>query len=159
MIEKVISGGQIGADIAGLRAAKAAGIKTGGFAPRCFKTLIGPNLNLRTEYGLVQCDQDDYPHRTRMNVFHSDCTIRFAINWNSPGELATIREIKRFNKPYYDVSLLGWEEAQVAIPEPQYIAEWLKKIDARVVNIAGNALVSIELTVEFFLREVFSHDN
>lgn len=38
MLLKVISGGQLGADQAGLAAAKAVGIRTGGFAPKNYKT-------------------------------------------------------------------------------------------------------------------------
>jgi hypothetical protein len=38
MIERVISGGQTGADQAGWRAARAAGIPTGGFMPKGFLT-------------------------------------------------------------------------------------------------------------------------
>ena len=46
---KVISGGQTGVDQAALRAAKAAGIETGGWMPKGFRTLAGP----RPEFAAV----------------------------------------------------------------------------------------------------------
>ena len=42
MIDRVISGGQTGADQAGWRAAKASGIPTGGWMPKGFLTEDGP---------------------------------------------------------------------------------------------------------------------
>ncbi len=42
MLDRVISGGQTGADQAALRAARAAGIPTGGWAPLGWKTEEGP---------------------------------------------------------------------------------------------------------------------
>jgi hypothetical protein len=42
MIEKVMSGGQTGADHGGLRAARRCGIATGGWAPRGWLTEAGP---------------------------------------------------------------------------------------------------------------------
>lgn len=53
MIERVISGGQTGADQAALRAARACGIPTGGWAPRGWLTEDGPSLWL-AEWGLVE---------------------------------------------------------------------------------------------------------
>jgi hypothetical protein len=42
MLELVISGGQTGADQGGLRATRACGIPTGGWAPRGWLTEAGP---------------------------------------------------------------------------------------------------------------------
>jgi hypothetical protein len=65
MIERVISGGQTGVDQAGLRAARAAGIATGGFAPKGWliesedgrHNVPAPWL---AEYGLVECPEPGY---------------------------------------------------------------------------------------------------
>jgi Circularly permutated YpsA SLOG family len=51
MIELVISGGQTGADQAGLRAARASGIRCGGMAPKGWLTEAGPAPWL-ADYGL-----------------------------------------------------------------------------------------------------------
>jgi len=42
MLERIITGGQIGADQGALRAARAAGIATGGWAPAGWETEAGP---------------------------------------------------------------------------------------------------------------------
>ena len=53
-LRKVVSGGQTGADQAGLRAARAAGIETGGWAPKGWETEEGPAPWL-SDYGLKEC--------------------------------------------------------------------------------------------------------
>lgn len=49
---KIISGGQIGADIAALRAAKEHGLETGGWATSRFMTRYGPLPSMGDVYGL-----------------------------------------------------------------------------------------------------------
>src|SRR4051812_38794183 len=56
----VISGGQTGADIGALRAAKALGIATGGYAPLGWRTETGERPSLGIDYGLVESDSADY---------------------------------------------------------------------------------------------------
>jgi hypothetical protein len=58
MIERVISGGQTGADQGGLRAAQACGIPTGGWAPRGWLTEAGPAPWL-ADWGLVECQEGE----------------------------------------------------------------------------------------------------
>ena len=62
--EKVISGGQTGADQAGLIAAEKAGITTGGWMPKGFRTLDGPNPGLAARFGLREHPSEEYPPRT-----------------------------------------------------------------------------------------------
>lgn len=153
MIKKIISGGQIGADIAALRAARGFGIPTGGFAPKGFKTLNGPNLELRDIFDLVETESQSYPPRTFANVKNSDCTLRFAKNFDSRGELCTLKAIFEYHKPYKDVQLpidigdLGKVEREIAL--------WLEDINAECVNVAGNADTDIETVVESILNDVF----
>jgi Circularly permutated YpsA SLOG family len=75
-LEKVISGGQTGADQAGLRATQAAGIPTGGCAPKGWQTEYGPAPWL-AEYGLTERLKASYPARTGANARESDGTIWF----------------------------------------------------------------------------------
>ncbi len=74
-LRKIISGGQTGADMGGLLAAKELGLETGGTAPGGYKTEKGRNLDLRDIYGLTQFGT--YPQRTRINVRDSDATVIF----------------------------------------------------------------------------------
>ena len=63
--DKIISGGQTGADIGGLIGAKRAGIKTGGTAPRGYKTEKGPQIQSLKYLGLVEHPSEHYRHRTQ----------------------------------------------------------------------------------------------
>src|SRR3954453_21838055 len=56
MLERVISGGQTGADLAGWRAARAAGIATGGWMPRGFWTEAGERPEFAELYGAAAID-------------------------------------------------------------------------------------------------------
>ena len=61
-VARVISGGQTGADIAGLNVAKELDIQTGGFLPRDFWTEDGRNYSLQGRFG-AQPDKNPYGGR------------------------------------------------------------------------------------------------
>jgi hypothetical protein len=103
MIFKVISGGQTGVDISGLRAAKSLGIETGGWMPRQYMTHDGSHPEYATEYGVKVFGS--YKDRTWMNVKASDITIRIAKDWNSSGENCTLNALKHYGKTYWDVEV------------------------------------------------------
>lgn len=146
MVTKVISGAQIGADIAGLRAAKALGLETGGWMPRGFLSKKGFHPEYALEYGIREHMSPSYPPRTEQNVFDSDATVRFAFDFNSPGERCTLKAITRHEKPYFDVSIdMG------ILTDPRQFSIWLDLEDVKVLNVAGNAATWIEPLVEDFL--------
>lgn len=139
LLQKIISGGQTGADQAGLYIAKHFGFDTGGFAPYGFRTLVGNNPKLGTDFGLKETVQRNYQVRTSMNVKSSDATFRLATNFFSPGEICTLKAINLNRKPYFDVDLK-------LIDDDEYINKRLDEavrflIDNQVVtlNVAGNA--------------------
>lgn len=151
---KVISGGQIGADIAGLRAAKRAGLETGGWMTFGYQTLDGPKPEYHDMYGIIDIGSTKYSLRTRYNVRDSDLTIRFAYNFDSPGERCTLKAIQDYNKPHYDVRLElnplrvdGWHSG--------FVVSLLSEEKINTVNIAGNASSMIEDFVEQFLLDCF----
>ena len=76
MIERVISGGQTGADQAGLAVAKRLGVPTGGYLPKGWLTEAGPRPDLGATYGLEEAETAAYPERTERNVLASDGTVR-----------------------------------------------------------------------------------
>src|SRR4051812_12471606 len=88
MLDRVVSGGQSGADQAALRAARAANIPTGGWAPKGWRTEDGAAPWL-ADFGLVECPESGYPARTRANVRDSDVTVWFG-DWHSPGGKTTL---------------------------------------------------------------------
>jgi len=136
MIHTIISGGQYGADQAGLRVAIDLGLKTGGMVPKGWKTKFGPRPQLQ-KLGLIEHPSSvSYVPRTKWNVKHSDATIRFAFNYNSAGEICTYKAIKQYNKPYFDIDL-----NDVISGENLYmidVVQFLIDNHVEVLNIAGN---------------------
>lgn len=130
-VEKVISGGQTGADRGGLEAAKALGIPTGGTAPKGYLTENGPDESLR-ELGLVESQRSDYAVRTQQNVLDSDGTLAFRLN-PGPGTDLTIRFATVQGKP-----VLVVEPKDVTPSLSQRIRDWMGQHDIRVLNVAGN---------------------
>jgi len=132
MLSLVISGGQTGADQAGLSAAKFIGLQTGGTAPKGYKTLDGPCYDLRDVYGLEENESSNYAVRTDLNVQNSDGTIRLAYSFKSRGEICTLKSIRRNSKPYFDVDLGDPIDPYVA-------ANWILGNNIITLNVAGNA--------------------
>jgi len=86
LLLKVISGGQTGADMAALQAAKICGLETGGAAPEGYLTTRGANFQLRDEFGLHELVVGRntplaviYVLRSRSNVDAADATIAFRL--------------------------------------------------------------------------------
>jgi hypothetical protein len=98
-LEKIISGGQTGADMGGLIAAKRLRLKTGGCAPSGYKTERGVNKLLKDFYKLNDYGVS-YAKRTSLNILDSHGTVIFADDLESPGTKLTINYCKKFNKPY-----------------------------------------------------------
>lgn len=150
-LERVISGGQTGADRAALAAAKAAGLATGGWMPKGFRAQDGPRPEFADLYGVKEHASDRYPPRTALNVKESDATLRFATDWDSPGEVLTRRMCERYGRPQLEVTPGG-------STSPAEVAEWLVRNDVRVLNVAGNTertSPGIAAFVTAFLGEVF----
>ena len=133
MIEKIISGGQTGADQGGLEAGKELGLQTGGTAPFGWKTENGPQpALLRDTYNLVSNLSSSYPARTRLNVLNSDGTITFG-DFYSPGSKLTIKYCGSLLKPLYRVC-----REDIPIFEKKDFLNWLGKYDVKILNVAGN---------------------
>lgn len=132
VIRKIISGGQTGADIAGVTAAKTFGIETGGTLPKGFTTLEGKKPEYKTLFGMSEHESWQYPPRTEQNVRESDGTMRFAFDFNSPGELCTLKAIRKLGKPYFNIDLnLPFDYTKAM--------GWLEENKIEVLNIAGNS--------------------
>ena len=157
MITKIISGGQTGADQGGLKAAKRYGIETGGHCPKGGLTEDGNNQNLMKVFGLIETTSDKYPARTFENAKNSDGTIRFAHDFNSRGELLTLKAINQYNKPHIDVNVSANHQTT-----PKMVADWIINNKISVLNVAGNRESTCEGLEQFvieFLREVISLTN
>jgi len=152
-VRKIISGGQIGADIAGLRAGKYLGLETGGYLPHGWKTAHGARPEYAKEYGCIEHASESYAARTFTNVRAADATIRFAISFRSLGEKCTLRAIREYQKPYFDVQYEFFPETGQIITVSSHgeVAQWLLENEVKILNVAGNAKVELEPVVEDFL--------
>lgn len=134
MLLKVISGGQTGADRAGLDAAKACGIPTGGWATKGYliQTYEGTNVSDPSlkDLGLLEMPSKSYPPRTRQNVKDSDGTVWFGFG-SSPGGKITLGECRKLNRPVIEFSLRRK-------PNPFKLMDWLEENQIQVLNVAGN---------------------
>ena len=146
MITKIISGAQTGADQGGLAAGKALKLKTGGVAPKGFRTETGSNPSLKESYKITEHKSYAYQPRTIENVKHSDGTVWFG-NQNSPGGKLTINTCIKLKKPY------------VINPSKLQLIDWINKKFINVLNVAGNRESTnsgLQHKVEWFLTLVLS---
>ncbi len=156
MLQKVISGGQTGADQAGLAAAKRFGIETKGWMPKGFRTKDGPNPWLAKECGLREALTDEYADRTELNVRDSHGTILLAGSFLASELQSTVRFIWDFRRHWFDVPMANpWP--------PEWAANWIRGKDIKILNVAGNAeakgkyakSAGIGWFTFFYLSEVF----
>jgi len=146
---KIISGGQTGVDRGALKAAKAAGLPTGGWMPCGWLDEDGQHPEFAELYGLQEHESADYLARTRRNIETADATLILAGKIHSPGTRLTVQICERLGKPF-----AVFDPATVMV---QSVLEWIP--DAQVLNVAGNReskSPGIEQWAERFLGEVFA---
>lgn len=158
IITQVISGGQTGADIAGLKAADQYGIHTGGVAPRDYRTELGVQKNLLTYYGLREHPIDSgYKSRTLLNIADSDMTLILGIV--TGGTKLTVELCLRLGKPRHHISFDHLkQEDEVEKTFNRILSVRRSTGRALIVNIAGNSeskSPGIEYAAEEFLLQVF----
>jgi hypothetical protein len=134
-LKRVISGGQTGADQAGLFAAEAFSLETGGHMPAGFKTVHGDRVEFGTRFGMLTTPSSQYPDRTLLNVQNSDATIRLASDFTTPGERLTLRFVNMMSKPSMSIQL---------VPAPddfliERLIAFLINHNVQTLNVAGNA--------------------
>ena len=130
MINRLISGGQTGADSCIVQVGKRLGIATGGLVPRGWKTELGAKPALE-RFGFTESSSTDYAVRTRQNVERSDATLIFATNPDSDGTRLTVDHAKKTGKPFLVVDPFAPGAVEVVIP-------WLHETQPVVLNVAGN---------------------
>lgn len=128
-LSKIISGGQTGADIAGLEAAVQLGIATGGTAPKgwriCNEAAEDDSNPTLADFGLVEHASREYAARTKQNVADSDGTVWFG-HTELGGKNLTIASARELNKPY------------LINPSATELREWVLAYNIKVLNVAGN---------------------
>jgi hypothetical protein len=147
-VMKIISGGQVGAQQAALRAARAVGVATGGYSARGWMTESGPAPWL-AEFGLVECDGAGYAARSRANVAASDGTVWFGLWTNTPGALATLATCDALHRPCLRIDR--------DFHRPRDVAGWIVSRGIKRLNVAGTGETrepGLGACVEWFIRDV-----
>lgn len=131
-IKKIISGGQTGADIAGIDTALELGIEYGGSIPKGRRTEEG---TLPERYDkIIELETTSYPIRTEKNVVDADATLILTYNKMGSGSALTIKLAKKHKKPYLHINLEKKQDTEAI----QEVREWLTKVKPNVLNVAGS---------------------
>jgi Circularly permutated YpsA SLOG family len=131
MLRKVISGGQAGADRAGLDFAIEAGLEHGGYAVKGRKAEDG---RIDDRYRLVELPTASYPVRTKRNVRESDGTAIFSLRTDLTGGSAlTLSYANRIKKPVIHLHAANRGEIDLAAQLEGFIAS--NQIE--ILNVAG----------------------
>ena len=132
MIEKVVSGGQTGADRAGLDAAMALGIPVGGWCPKGRRAEDGSVPGI---YPLTETPLSNYLQRTEWNVRDSDGTVVFTLAERpSGGSLKTLEFARRLGKPHLHVARNAGPPSGCA----RALREWIDRHGIKILNVAGS---------------------
>jgi hypothetical protein len=130
MIQKIISGGQTGADRAALDFAIERGIPHGGWIPKGRKTEDG---TLPEKYHLQEMPTGSYSRRTEKNVLDSDGTLIVSHSLLTGGSALTTGFAEHHGKPWIhiDLEMTSYPEAAIMI------REWVRRYNITVLNVAG----------------------
>lgn len=143
---KIVSGGQTGADRAGLDWAIFHDIQHGGWCPKARKSEDGV---IPAHYNLVESPSSSYLQRTGWNVRDSDATAIFTIAAKlSGGSKRTAEFAKKFGKPWIHIHHQGTYEKQ-----SDRLAQFVNEHGVRVLNVAGSR-GSKEPKVRSFVKQV-----
>lgn len=132
MVLKIVSGGQSGADRAGLDAALELGISIGGYIPSDRWAEDGPIPERYT--GLLDSRSIDPAVRTRLNVEHSDGTVIFTRGKAKGGSALTLKFACEFGRPRLHIDLLK-TSPETAVAK---IRLWLSTSKIESLNVAGS---------------------
>jgi hypothetical protein len=149
MLERIISGGQTGADQAGWRAARVFGVPTGGCMAQGFVTEDRPYQELTETYVAAEMTTDSALDRIEQNVEHSDATLWFGVTTTSAARV-TVEACLEFYKPCMPLD-------PAASFEPSHIARWILENQIRTLYVTGNSEKDepgIQDRVELFLGQV-----
>jgi hypothetical protein len=130
MIQKIISGGQTGADRAALDFAIKHNLPYGGWVPKGRKTEDG---TLPEKYHLQEMPTGQYSKRTEKNVLDSDGTLIVSHGILTGGSALTRELAKQHRKPWIHIDL-----GTTLCPDAaRMIQEWVGRNGIKVMNVAG----------------------
>jgi hypothetical protein len=142
VIERIISGGQSGADIAALDFAIEHGIAHGGWCPRGRKAEDG---RIDGRYQLKETPSSSYVLRTERNVRDSDGTVVFSIAAVlMGGSQRTVELARRHEKPSLHLSATSDGDKAAGL-----LREFIRQHGIKVLNVAGPRASQAPSVAEF----------
>lgn len=130
-IQKIISGGQTGADRAAFDFALEKGIEIGGFVP---KNRMAEDGEISAKYpNLLETRAKNPAKRTELNVKYSDATLILSHGKLTGGSKKTLQLAEKWQKPFLHIDFceMSLEEAVLKV------RNWLESINCQELNIAG----------------------
>ncbi|HLU66284.1 MAG TPA: putative molybdenum carrier protein [Kofleriaceae bacterium] len=130
-IDRIVSGGQTGADRGALDAALELGIEHGGYCPAGRRAEDG---RIPERYRLVETASSDYAVRTERNVVESDGTLLVTRGTPTGGSALTASLARARGRPLLHIDLsrrAGTDEHARAL------REWIAARGIRTLNVAG----------------------
>ena len=136
ILQRIVSGGQTGTDIAGLIAASHCGLATGGWIPKGWKTETVPRPMYQALFNLQETPSDGYIQRTEWNVRDSDGTLIIAKDYSSRGTQMTRSHCLALRKPLF---CMAFSKSAAEGELTEYaICDWIEKKNIQILNVAGN---------------------
>lgn len=130
-IEKIISGGQTGADRAALDAALELGIEIGGFVP--YGRLAEDGVISERYLNLIETESADTNQRTEANVRHSDATLILTHGPALGGTAYTKEILEREGRPFLHIDF----NTTTMNVSAQRVRFWLNNNSIQTLNVAG----------------------
>ncbi len=128
--QRIVSGGQTGADRAALDFAIKHGYPHGGWCPKGRRAVDGP---LSLKYQLRETDSTGYRQRTKLNVRDCDATLICNLGALDGGTLQTALFADQMDKPYLVIQLDQGSEVAAAAK----VLKWLRTGCFGSLNVAG----------------------
>jgi hypothetical protein len=146
-VEKIISGGQTGADRAALEWSVRNHFAHGGWCPKGRRAEDG---RLPAKYHLTETTSDEYAVRTEWNVRDSDGTVIFSLGESLlGGSLTTLEAALRLGRPFLHLRAADGPRAA------QLLSNWVEENNIRVLNVAGPR-ASEEAEIGSFVQRTLS---
>ena len=143
MIEKIVSGGQTGADRAALDWAIRRGIPHGGWCPKGRLAEDGP---IPSKYELQETTTKNYLQRTEQNVIDSDGTVIFSIKPElTGGSKRTFDFALKYKRPVLLICPLANDPGKM-------LRDFVRGCEIRTLNVAGPRASNEPAIADFVMR-------
>jgi len=129
-LKKIVSGGQTGADRAGLDWAIHHGVPHGGWCPQ---GRIAEDGILDLKYHLLEVPNGSYRQRTKRNVMDSDGTLILNLGDLDGGTLATENFARQLKRP----SLVMQLDQEISDSDIDAVWQWINEHEISELNVAG----------------------